>query len=150
LSQRYVDESDCDFIEPPLFTEDEKLKSKLAEVVERLQDEYKKLVERASKVVKEKYPDVTDKTLIRKMARQSARAILPNATETKLMVTANARAWRHFIEMRASEHAETEIRRVAVEILKILQKEAPNIFGDYRIIPLPDGTEAAETDFEKV
>ena len=63
------------------------------------------------------------------MARQAARAVLPNATETKIVVTANARAWRHFIEMRASEHAEPEIRKLAITILRVLQQEAPNLFG---------------------
>ena len=51
---------------------------------------------------------VTDQ--LEELARQAARSVLPNATQTKIFVTANARALRHFIEMRASEHAETEIR----------------------------------------
>ena len=44
--------------------------------------------------------------LRRKMARQAARSVLPNATETKIFVTANARALRHFIELRCNEHAD--------------------------------------------
>ena len=76
--------------------------------------------------------------------------MLPNATETMIFVTANARALRHFIELRGSEFAETEIRLVALEFLRIMQKEAPNLFKDYRIETLPDGTEVARTDFEKV
>ena len=67
------------------------------------------------------------------MARQAARSVLPNATETKIFVTANARALRHFIEMRCSEHAEVEIRKVAAEVLRVMQKEAPNLFGDYEL-----------------
>ena len=83
-----------------------------------------------------------NKTLRRKMARQAARAVLPNATETKIVVTANARSWRHFIEMRASAHAEPEIRRLAITILRVLQQEAPNLFGDYEIVMVEDGSEA--------
>ena len=97
-----------------------------------------------------KFAAIEDKTLRRKLARQAARSVLPNATETKIFVTANARAWRHFIELRCNEHAETEIRIVAAKILEALQREAPNLFGDYEFIILPDGTRAARTPFHKV
>ncbi len=90
------------------------------------------------------------KTLRRKLARQAARSVLPNATETKVFVTANARALRHFIEMRASRFAETEIRKLAVQVLKILQQQAPNLFGDYQLVPLEDGTFEAVTQYRKV
>ena len=75
---------------------------------------------------------------------------MPNATETKIFVTANARALRHFIEMRASRHAETEIRQLAVQVLQIMQKEAANLFGDYQLVPLDDGTFEATTPHRKV
>ena len=86
----------------------------------------------------------------RKLARQAARSVLPNATETKIFVTANARALRHFIELRASRHAEVEIRKLAVNVLRIMQKEAPHIFQDYQLMPLPDGTFEAVTEHRKV
>jgi len=76
--------------------------------------------------------------------------VLPNATETKIFVTANARALRHFVEMRANEHAEVEIRKVAAKVLRLLQADAPHLFGDYEITKLPDGTEAAQTTHSKV
>ena len=84
------------------------------------------------------------------LARQAARSVLPNATETKIFVTANARALRHFIEMRASRHAETEIRQLAVQVLRVMQQEAPNLFGDYTLTALPDGTFEATTPHRKV
>ena len=89
-------------------------------------------------------------TDVRKFARQAARSVLPNATETKIFVTANARSLRHFIEMRASRFAEPEIRKVAVAILNIMQKEAPGFFGDYTLTALPDGTYEANTEHRKV
>lgn len=89
-------------------------------------------------------------TDLRKAARQAARSVLPNATETKIFATANGRALRHFIEMRASRHAEPEIRKLAIQVLTILQTEAPNLFGDYTINDLPDGTQEATTPFRKV
>ena len=72
-------------------------------------------------------------TLRRKQARQAARAVLPNATETRIVVTGNYRAWRHFVAMRATEHADVEIRALAVECLRQLQKAAANVFDDFAI-----------------
>ena len=97
-----------------------------------------------------KFAAEPDATLRRKLARQAARSVLPNATETKIFVTGNARALRHFIELRGSEHAEVEIRKVAVEVLRIMQRKAPSMFGDYTLVPLPDGTLATHTDHVKV
>jgi thymidylate synthase (FAD) len=71
--------------------------------------------------------------------------VLPNATETRIVVTGNYRAWRHFIAMRASEHADVEIRDLAVECLRQLQKAAPNAFADFAISALPDGSEVASS-----
>ncbi len=91
-----------------------------------------------------------DKTLRRKLARQAARSVLPNATETKIFVSANARALRHFIELRGSRHAEVEIRKLAIKVLEIMKMEAPHIFGDYQLTSLPDGTFEATTEHRKV
>jgi len=146
LSQRYVDESVADFVEPDCIADDRELHEVWRSAVESAQEAYVKLVEG----LQAKFASIEDKTLRRKMARQAARSVLPNATETKIFVTANARAWRHFIELRCNEHAETEIRMVAAKVLEILQREAPNLFGDYEFIVLPDGTRAARTRFHKV
>lgn len=90
------------------------------------------------------------KTDARKFARQAARSVLPNATETKITVTANARALRHFLEQRGSRHAEPEIRKLANVLLDILVRESPNLFGDYKRTMLPDGTFEITTDHPKV
>jgi thymidylate synthase (FAD) len=73
--------------------------------------------------------------------------VLPNATETRIVVTGNYRAWRHFIAMRATEHADVEIRALAVECLRQVQKVAPNVFADFTISSLADGTEIAASAF---
>ena len=86
----------------------------------------------------------------RKAVRQAARAVLPNATETKIFVTANVRAWRHFIEMRGASFADWEIRKVALMVLEILQEESPLLFGDFTIDTLPDGTRIATPKYHKV
>ncbi|MFQ5472580.1 MAG: FAD-dependent thymidylate synthase, partial [Dehalococcoidia bacterium] len=90
------------------------------------------------------------KTHQRKLAREAARSVLPNATETIIFCSANARALRHFIELRGSEGAEAEIRRVAIKILRLMQDEAPTLFGDYEIVTLEDGAEVAQTQHQKV
>lgn len=146
LSQRYVDESTADFVEPGCIATDPELHAIWLEAVEHCHQAYGRLVER----LMDKYGHLSDKTQRRKMARQAARSVLPNAVETKIFVTANARALRHFIEQRCSEHAEVEIRNVAAAMLRILQHEAPHLFGDYRLVDLPDGTQAAETSYHKV
>jgi thymidylate synthase (FAD) len=59
---------------------------------------------------------------------EDARYILPNATETKIMVTMNARALRNFLELRCCERAQWEIRAMAVEMLRLVKGVAPIIF----------------------
>jgi len=146
LSQRYVDESDSDYVEPDVIAGDPALHAVWAEAVNAARVAYDRLVEG----LQEKFADQPDKTLRRKLARQAARSVLPNATETKIFVTANARALRHFIELRGSEHADVEIRKVAVEVLRIMQAESPSIFSDYELVRLPDGSFATRTAHPKV
>jgi thymidylate synthase (FAD) len=146
LSQRYVDESTADFVEPECIARDPELHTIWLESIRQSHEAYCKLVEGLGRI----FASEPSATLRRKQARQAARSVLPNATETKIFVTGNARAWRHFIELRANEQAETEIRVVAVRILQRLQREAPSLFGDYTLEPLADGTFAARTPNRKV
>jgi thymidylate synthase ThyX len=146
LSQRYVDESVAEYVEPDSFANDPELHRIWLDAIAQSHQAYMTLTAR----LQEKFKDEPDKTLRRKLARQAARSVLPNATETKIFVTANARALRHFIELRASRHAETEIRKLAVKVLQLLQQEAPHLFGDYELVPLPDGTMEAVTSHRKV
>ncbi len=146
LSQRYVDESRSDFVEPDVIADDPELHAVWCEAVNATRAAYDRLVAGLEK----HFTEVPEKTLRRKLARQAARSVLPNATETKIFMTGNARALRHFIELRGSEHADVEIRKVAVEMLRILQHEAPGIFGDYTLVPLADGSQATHTGHPKV
>ena len=146
LSQRYVDESTCDFIEPACIANEPELHTIWEESIRQSHEAYGKLVEGLA----HQFRDEPSATSRRKLARQAARSVLPNATETKIFVTGNGRSWRHFIELRASEHAEVEIRAVAVMILKTLQQEAPNVFGDYTLETLEDGSQVARTPHRKV
>jgi thymidylate synthase (FAD) len=73
--------------------------------------------------------------------------VLPVALETRVVVTGNYRTWRHFIAMRASEHADVEVRELAIACLHELRQVAPNVFDDFRISTLPDGSEVAASPY---
>jgi thymidylate synthase (FAD) len=146
LSQRYVDESDANFVVPPAIVGDEPLEKEWREQIEAAQKSYVRLVEH----LMERYAWVTDKVHRRKMAREAARGVLPNSTETKIVVTANARAWRTMLELRSSEGAELEIRRCAVAMVKLLSRESPAFFSDFEIYQADDRREAARIVYHKV
>jgi thymidylate synthase (FAD) len=97
-----------------------------------------------------RYAWVDDKVHRRKMAREAARSVLPNATEVKIVVSANVRAWRTMLELRLGEGAELEIRRMAVACLRILQQESPALFADFEIYETAEGSEAGRVGFHKV
>lgn len=78
-----------------------------------------------------------------KQARQAARALLPMSQPTDLVMTGNLRSWRHFVGMRATDPADVELRELAVEVLRQLQALAPNVFADFRISELADGSTLA-------
>jgi thymidylate synthase (FAD) len=146
LSQRYVDESEANFVIPPAIVGESSLEEPWRAHVEGAQATYVGLVAK----LMERYGWVADKVHRRKMAREAARAVLPNATETKIVVTANARAWRTMLELRSSEGAELEIRRMAVAVLRLLQQEAPGFFSDFEIYVADDRREAARISYHKV
>lgn len=157
LSQRYVDESVAEYVEPDIIVGDPELHAIWLDAVKQVHDAYIKLAEKLnakladpSAAAAAMLPPDTDRTTRRKAARQAARSVLPNATETKIFVTANARALRHFIEQRGSAFAEPEIRKLSGVLLDVLQKDAPNLFGDYTKVPLPDGTFELTTQYRKV
>ncbi len=141
LSQRYVPEKNAAMVEPDVIAEDPELHAQFLEAAQASLDAYNALL----KGLEAKFADVPSATLRRKQARQAARAILPNATETRIVVTGNYRAWRHFVAMRATEHADVEIRALAIDCLRQLQKAAPNVFADFTISALADGTEVASS-----
>ena len=146
LSQRYVDESEAHFVVPPAIIGDAALEGAWRAQIESAQAAYVALVEQ----LMERYKWVDDKVHRRKMAREAARGVLPNSTETKIVVTGNARAWRTLLELRSSEGAELEIRRLAVLAIRLLQQEAPAFFGDFAVYVAADRREAARVEHSKV
>src|SRR6185369_11672204 len=107
LSQRYVDESEIGFVVPPEIEEGTPEFETWSRACEASLSSYRGLLAG----VTEKVGDEGPATMRKKRARQAARAVLPNSAETKIVVTGNARAWRHFCEMRGAANADLEIRR---------------------------------------
>lgn len=134
LSQRYVDVTSgvIGFVHPPA----------LRATIPPWQFESSLgVAEEAYEVIVEK---LIEDGLPRKRAREAARAVMPNATESAVVVTGNLRAWRHVIKMRGSEHADAEIRELAIALLDQLYEVAPAIYADLAIVTLDDGREVVE------
>ncbi|GAA1812338.1 FAD-dependent thymidylate synthase [Planosporangium flavigriseum] len=143
LSPRYLAEPDAEIVEPDVIASDPELHKKFVETAEASVRAYHEILEGLER----KFADGQGAILRRKQARQAARAVLPGAAETRMVVTGNYRAWRHFVAVRATEHADVEMRQVAVGCLRELQRVAPNVFGDFTISALADGTEIAASPY---
>ncbi len=157
LSQRYVDESVAEYVVPDIIWIDPELRDIWVEAARHAHESYRLLADKLTARLSDRHsyaasllPADATPTDRRKAARQAARSVLPNATETKIAVTANARALRHFLEQRGSRHAEPEIRKLANAMLDLLAAEAPHLFGDYDRTLLPDGTHEITTQTPKV
>ena len=149
LSQRYVDESTADFVEPAVIGADPELHEMWLQSIESSHAAYMALVEKLATRVETTFPDLP-RTQRLKMAREAARSVLPNATETKILFSANARALRWIVTLRGGEGAEPEIRRLAVKLARLMREEAPNLFSDIEIVRLNDGTEGVRVTNYKV
>jgi thymidylate synthase (FAD) len=139
LSQRHVPARDAEMVEPVAIAEDPELHALFVAATGAAIEAHDRLLAG----LEQRVADLPNASLRRKQARQAARSVLPAATETRIVVTGNYRAWRHFVAMRASEHADVELRALAIACLRELQRVAGNVFGDFRISTLSDGTHVA-------
>ncbi|MCG3118639.1 MAG: Flavin-dependent thymidylate synthase [bacterium] len=152
LSQRYVSGRVLRFVERPEFQDGGKFHQMFLTRIDRAYAEYHQLAD-ALLAEQEQGAAILSaeaKTDLRKKVNQAARGLLPNETETIMVITGNARAWRHVIEMRASDHSELEIRALAVRLFLCLQQIEPILFGDYQLHELPDRTYSLTTANKKV
>lgn len=121
LSQRFVNESEAEFVLPPALQDaDEDTLDGVDGAVDYSGYYYDSLVEYLQK----------DQGLPRKKAREAARSVLPGNTETKIVVTGNFRAWRDVLKKRLDPSADAEIRRLSEHILVSLLMIAPAVFRD--------------------
>jgi|YelNatPaOPRAMG01_1025707.scaffolds.fasta_scaffold53540_2 thymidylate synthase (FAD) len=113
-SQRYVDEKDFRYIEPESIKANAEAHAMFTEFMEQARAIYTKLQGM-------------------KIRKEDARYVLPNATESQIVVSANFREWRHIIGLRGSPQSQWEIRRLAIAVLKILKEHAPTVFADFQV-----------------
>jgi thymidylate synthase (FAD) len=143
LSPRHVPGRDAAVVEPAAITEDPELHERFLAATDAALAAYGDLLDGLERRI----ADVPNATLRRRQARQAARSVLPVGLETRVVVTGNYRAWRHFVAMRASEHADVEIRELAIACLRELRRVAGNVFDDFRISSLADGSEVAASPY---
>ncbi|APT92351.1 thymidylate synthase ThyX [Corynebacterium phocae] len=143
LSQRFVHPEEPEVVVPALIAKDEDLSRTFIRAVEDARFMYEELLSG----LEENLANEPNALLRLKQARQAARSVLPNATESRIVVTGNYRAWREMIAAHATEHADEEMRTVAVAALKILMEQSPVIFSDFTITKLADGTEMASSPY---
>lgn len=132
-SQRYVKEGMFEFILPPEIEAIPEAKKVFLETMEQDQKAYDKLVDILYKkhfdaLQKEGIDEKQAKTKAEKAAIEDARFVLPNACETKMVVTMNARSLMNFFHHRCCTRAQWEIRALANEMLALVKKEAPVLF----------------------
>lgn len=118
-SQRYVsEESGFDYVIPPSIKEDKELKKYFEIAIKQAQEAYSHIVKK-----------LNDRGVKGEAANQDARFLLPNAAETKIIVTMNARELIHFFRQRCCNRAQWEIRQMADKMLSLVKKTAPVIFS---------------------
>jgi thymidylate synthase (FAD) len=138
LSQQYHDESDAQFVEPPQLHNSPTARAAWQQATEVARQAYHQILESISA----EWPPPTageKRREITRAIRSTARSVLPNATETKIVLTANARALRHFLKVRGTIPGDLEMRLVSVELLGLLSKQAPSLFVDFQVEQWEDG-----------
>lgn len=124
-SQRYVKLDQFEYIIPREIEKDEKAKKIFIEAMEKSQRSYDEL----TKILKDKYINNGMKKIpAEKKAIEDARYVFPNACETKIVFTMNARSLMNFFELRCCNRAQWEIHALADEMLKEVKKVAPVLF----------------------
>jgi thymidylate synthase (FAD) len=124
-SQRYVKLKQFEYIIPPEIDKDEKAKKIFVDFMNQSQKAYNEI----SDILKSK--DINngmDERSAERKAIEDARYVFPNACETKIIITMNARELMHFFRERCCNRAQWEIRSLAYEMLMICRKTAPTLF----------------------
>lgn len=133
-SQRYVKENDFTFITPPEIENNPEAKEIYLQAMREDVEHYNRLSEILFKkhydaLISEGKDEKTAKRAAEKAAIEDARFILPNACETKMMVTMNVRSLWNFFHLRCCSRAQWEIRALAEEMLKLCKGVAPKLFA---------------------
>lgn len=141
-SQRYVNEEGFDYIVPPSIERHPYLKTLFETEMNHIQNKYDYL--RSCLATEIMNDEGVSKEAAEKRANEDARFLLPNACETKIIVTMNIRSLFNFFKHRCCNRAQWEIRAVATEMLRLCREVAPHIFNKagpscYTIGKCPEG-----------
>lgn len=135
-SQRYVSENQFEYITPTAIKNVTSTKNKYDELMNYIQSEYNTI---RDELINYHVANGYDKKIAEKMANEDARYVLPNACETKIIVTMNIRSLFNFFKHRCCNRAQWEIRNVANEMLKLCLQKAPHIFANAGPSCIADG-----------
>lgn len=135
LSQQYHDESDVHFVRPAELAEFSDLEQLWDQATNEARTAYRRILNGLA----EQSSLFNDKREALRAMRSAARSVLPNATETVIVVSFNARALRHFLLMRGSILGDVEMRRASAAILQAIRPEGPALFFDFTIENAADG-----------
>ncbi|MCG8499155.1 MAG: FAD-dependent thymidylate synthase [Firmicutes bacterium] len=132
-SQRYVKEGQFEYVVPPEIACEPKAKEIFMQAMAQDQQTYNELADMlASKhyrtLIGQGKTEKQARRIAEKKAIEDARYVLPNACETKMIVTMNARSLQNFFHHRCCERAQWEIRELSIEMLKLVRAVAPTIF----------------------
>ncbi len=139
LSQQYHEETTATFVEPAHLKQSPQALQAWRRAVAVSQESYKVILDSLSELEGAPGLDLSKKEFKRAI-RSAARSVLPNATETKIVATANARALRHFFKIRGSIPGDIEMREVAAALFNVVRTEAPSLFADFTLEKLADGS----------
>ena len=139
LSQQYHEETAATFVEPAHLRKSLRAMQAWQNAMAVSRESYKVILDSLNELNGSPGLDLQQKEFKRAI-RSAARSVLPNATETKIVVTANARALRHFFGVRGSIPGDVEMREVAAALFKLVKDEAPSLFADFTLGTLPDGS----------
>lgn len=133
-SQRYVKLTNFEYVTPPEIAAAPETLEVFERAVENAVEAYRKLTELLetryfTEMTAQGIPEKTAKTKAEKKAIEDARFVLPNASETKMVITMNARELLHFFRIRCCNRAQWEIRALAREMLRQVYDKAPELFA---------------------
>lgn len=132
-SQRYVKLDQFEYIIPSSIEKDEEAKKLFIEAMEKDQEYYNRITEILfnnlyTRMIEEGLTDKEARKRAEKEAIEDARYVFPNACETKIVVTMNARALLNFFRLRCCNRAQWEIRALATEMLRLVRNVYPTLF----------------------
>lgn len=138
LSQQYHDESEAKFVMSSHVARSPAAAAAWRRAIDTARAAYLEIYEALSPGSPEASEE--ERRELRRAWRSAARSVLPNATETKIFMTANARALRHLFAVRGEIMGDEEMRQVMAQILGLVREEAPTLFADFDIETLHDGS----------